>query len=351
MPWTGRVKVGTMMEAICAIHLSSYVDSPYRDRGGLMIVGPPGVLKTTLLDVLDDNFHNALSISNAYMGTMKKLQPAFYNGQVRSLCFPDIQSIYAGDPRTSSRIEQMMMQLSGEATRTIGGDEDSRHAKFKGFCTMFGAMTDFFYTGHVGRWDTTGFLRRFLWSTYTLRDPDILMRAIEQWTRAELGYRVVPQIPMGGRIPDSLTQAERKEIWSWLRHQPLPHEIQLQVLCKAVSALKWHYEQVGLKRSAMATMHEFAETLQKDAALLEFPEQQYDREVPSKKLPPKRKRTASHHLRARRNRATLRNSSPTNHSTKPDDRAQVAAPELRPREKIDEHGTLGNLETVPAKQN
>jgi len=349
MPWTGRVKVGTMMEAICAIHLSSYVDSPYRDRGGLMIVGPPGVLKTTLLDVLDDNFHNALSISNAYMGTMKKLQPAFYNGQVRSLCFPDIQSIYAGDPRTSSRIEQMMMQLSGEATRTIGGDEDSRHAKFKGFCTMFGAMTDFFYTGHVGRWDTTGFLRRFLWSTYTLRDPDILMRAIEQWTRAELGYRVVPQIPMGGRIPDTLTQSERKEIWSWLRHQPLPHEIQLQVLCKAVSALKWHYLQVGLKRSAMSTMHEFAETLQKDAALLEFPEQTYDK-VHTQTMPKKSRRKSSHHISSRRDGATMRNSSPPNHRHTSNDRPQAPTADERLGTKTDEHGALGNLETIPTKQ-
>lgn len=242
-----------------------------------MLVGPPGVLKTTLLDVLDDNFHNALSISNAFMQSMGKLQPSFYNGQVRSLCFPDLQSVYAGDPRTSGRIEQMMMQLAGEATRTISGGQDARHAKFKGYCTIFACMTDSFYQERANRWDNSGFLRRFLWSTYTLNDPEILIRAIMQWTRADLGAMRIPSLPNGGYIRESLSEDERKQIFIWLRHQPIPHEIQFQVFCKAVSALRWHYEQIGVKKDAMATMHEFAETLQRDAALLVIQDQSYDK--------------------------------------------------------------------------
>jgi hypothetical protein len=208
---------------------------------------------------------------------MRKLQPAFYNGQVRSMCFPDLQSIYAGDPRTANRIEQMMMQLSGEATRTIGGDEDSRYAKFKGYCTMFAAMTPSFYTAHINKWEESGFSRRFLWSTYTFEDPDILMRAIAQWTRASLGVTNIPQCPVTGKIPDSLTQADREEIITWLRHQPQPHEIQFQVMCKATSALAHHYRINKIKKSAMDTMCEFAETLQHDAALLKLPMQDYDK--------------------------------------------------------------------------
>ena len=292
MHWTGKISVNTLVEGICAIHLASYVAAPYKDRGGLMLVGPPGVLKTTLLDVLDDNYHNALSISNAFMGTMAKLQSAFYNGQIRSLCFPDLQSIYAGDPRTSARIEQMMMQLAGEATRTIGGGEDSRFAKFKGYCTIFACMTDTFYAGHANKWEGSGFLRRFLWSSYTLDDPEILMRAITQWTRADLGSYRIPEIPTNVYIKDTLSISERKEVYTWLRHQPVPHEIQLQVMCKAVCALRWHYSQTGYKKDAMLTMHEFAETLQRDAALLVIPEQEYDRrEVRRESTNHKRKRT------------------------------------------------------------
>jgi hypothetical protein len=291
MIWTGKVTVNAVVEGICAIHLASYVSAPYKDRGGLMLVGPPGVLKTTLLDVLDDNYHNALSISNAFMQTMGRLQPSFYNGQVRSLCFPDLQSVYAGDPRTSGRIEQMMMQLSGEATRTISGGQDARHAKFKGYCTIFACMTDNFYQERAQRWDTSGFLRRFLWSTYTLDDPEILIRAIMEWTRADLGSMRIPALPNGFYIQESLTIDERKEIFTWLRHQPIPHEIQFQVMCKAVCALRWHYEQIGLKTDAMKTMREFAETLQRDAAMLTIPHQKYDR-VPR---PERRKNGSKRH--------------------------------------------------------
>lgn len=277
--WTGIIRIESLIEGVCALHIASYVQSPYRDRGGLMLTGPAGVLKTTILDVLDNNYHNALSISNSHMSTMRKLQPAFYNGQVRSLCFPDLQSIYAGDPRTASRIEQMMMQLSGEATRTIGGDEDSRYAKFKGYCTMFAAMTPNFYTSHINKWDEQGFSRRFLWGTYTFLDPEILMRAIAQWTRANIGDVLIPQCPINGLIPDSLNQNDREEIQSWLRHQPQPHEIQFQVMCKATSALAWHYKRSKIKKHAMTTMREFAEILQHDAALLQLPEQDYDSEM------------------------------------------------------------------------
>jgi hypothetical protein len=276
MVWSGKIKVNDYIEGICAIHLSSYVGSPYKDRGGLMIVGPPGVLKTTLVDVLDDNYHNALSISNSYMSTMRNLMSSFFNGQVRSLCFPDLQSVYAGDPRTSGRIEQMMMQLSGEATRTIGGDQDARYAKFKGYCTIFACMTDKFYTDHANKWENSGFHRRFLWSTYTLHDPDILIRAIMQWTRASLGSTIVPQLPASGLIMDCVSTDERQEIYRWIRHQPIPHEIQFQVLCKSVSALRWHYHEHGIKKDAMETMHAFAETLQRDAALMIIPDQEFD---------------------------------------------------------------------------
>jgi hypothetical protein len=276
--WTGVVNIEPFVEGICACHLASYVESPYRDRGGLMVVGPAGVMKSTILDVLDNNYANSLTISNSHMSTMRKLQPSFYNSQVRSLCFPDLQSIYAGDPRTASRIEQMMMQLSGEATRTIGGDEDSRYAKFKGYCTMFAAMTPFFYTSHINKWDECGFSRRFLWATYTFEDPDILMRAIVQWTKANLGDTKIPKCPVGGLIKDSLTRADREEIRGWLRHQPQPHEIQFQVLCKATSVLAWHYRVNKLKKkNAMDTMRQFAELLQHDAALLRLPDQAYDR--------------------------------------------------------------------------
>jgi len=256
-----------LLEAICALHLASYVDGPVRDKGGLMIVGPPGVLKTTFLDVLDINYHNALSASNLNTTTLLKLQGQFYNGAMRSLILPDVQAIYAGDPRTAARLEQALMQLAGEGNRGASW-QDARFQKFKSRCAVFGAMTQKHFESMSQRWEESGFLRRFLWSGVTLADPEVLMNAIEQWQRADIGGIKIPDSPASGNIPDLLTREERSQIRSWLKYQPAPHEVQFSLMCRATSALRWHYQQRRIKTSAIDTMREFAETLQHDAALV-----------------------------------------------------------------------------------
>lgn len=287
--WQGTFDSATLCECICALHLSSYVESPFTDRGGLILVGPPGVLKTTFLDVLDDNYSTALSYSNLNTMTLSKMQSGFVNGAVRTLVFPDMQALYAGDPRTASRLEQGIMQLSGESRRGASW-EDSRFQKFRGRATIFGAMTSDLYEQKSPEWDRNGFARRFLWATYTLRDPDILTRSIEEWKRADIGRLIIPPVPLNGSIPDCLTKAERHEVLTWLKYQPSPHEIQLQLLCKAVSVLKWHYRERGItNRKPMDVMQCFAECLQRDAALLDL-----SGSVPTPELvtKPKRRRSA-----------------------------------------------------------
>ena len=263
--WTGEVRAEALLEAICALHLASYVDGPVKDKGGLMLVGPPGVLKTTFLDVLDNNYHNVMSASNLNTTTLLKLQGQFFNGTMRSIILPDVQAMYAGDPRTAARLEQAIMQLAGEGNRGASW-QDARFQKFKSRCAIFGAMTQRHHEQWSNRWEESGFLRRFLWSSISLANPDVLMDAIEQWHRADLGGIRVPDVPGNSMIEDSLTRDERRRIRGWLKYQPGPHEVQLSLMCRATSALRWHYRKHRIKTDAMSTMREFAETLQRDAA-------------------------------------------------------------------------------------
>ncbi len=263
----GSVSVASMLEVICAIHLASYVDSPVADRGGLMLVGPPGNLKTTLLDVLDDNFASAISCSNLNTQTLSRITPQFNTGTLRSLILPDLQACYAGDPRTAARLEQALMQLAGEGNRGPSW-QDARFLKFKSRCTVFGAMTNRFYEKYANYWEDSGFQRRFLWSSYTLENPNILLDALEEGERADVGEIKIPATPASGKISNSTTPEERREIRAWLKYQPGPHEIQFALLCRATSALRWHYSNRKLKRDPMVVMREFASTLHKEAALL-----------------------------------------------------------------------------------
>lgn len=263
------VRLEAILESVCALHLASFVAGPVEDRGGLMITGPPGMLKSTALDVLDANYHNAVSVSNLNTTTLLQMQDQLQSGAVRSIIVPDLQALYAGDPRTVARVEQALMQLAAEGHRGASW-QDSRFQRFRSRCTIFSAMTGKFFEKHASAWNDSGFLRRFLWCAYRLEDPDTLMRAISQWTRAELGAIVIPQIPASGGIPDRLTVADRELIRTWVKHQPGPHEIQFALLCRAASVLGWHYERRKLKRKALVTLAEFARTLHKEAALVQL---------------------------------------------------------------------------------
>lgn len=263
------VRLEAILEVVCAIHLASFVTSPVEDRGGLMIVGPPGSLKSTAIDILDANYHNAVSVSNLNTTTLLQMQDQLQSGAVRSVIVPDLQALYAGDPRTVGRVEQAIMQLAAEGHRGASW-QDARFQRFKSRCTVFSAMTAKFFERHANPWNDSGFLRRFLWVAYRLDDPETLMRAITHWQRAELGSITIPQVPANGEIPDRLTVADREKIRSWVKHQPGPHEIQFSLLCRAASVLIWHYERRKIKRKAMTTLEEFSRTLHKDAALVQL---------------------------------------------------------------------------------
>jgi len=262
-----RVRLEAILETVCAIHLASFVTGPIPDRGGLMIVGPPGMLKSTAIDILDANYHNAVSVSNLNTTTLLQMQDQLQSGAVRSIVVPDLQALYAGDPRTVGRVEQAMMQLSAEGHRGASW-QDPRFQRFTSRCTLFSAMTSKFFEKHTAQWSDSGFLRRFLWCAYRLEDPDTLMKALLQWQRAELGSVVIPSTPASGEIPDLLTVADREQIRMWIKHQPGPHEIQFALLCRAASVLTWHYKRRKIKRKAMTTLAEFSRTLHKDAALV-----------------------------------------------------------------------------------
>jgi len=267
--WTGTLRATDLIETVCGIHLSSYVRSPVSDRGGLMLVGPPGALKTTFLDVLD-HYHNSIATSNWNTTTLVQMLPQMVNGGIRSIVIPDMHAIYAGDPRTAARFEAMIMQLAGEGTRGASW-QDSRHQKFISRCTVLGAMTSKHFERHSKGWEDSGLLRRFLWCSYALADPDVLMRALDTWQRADIGSIAAPMLPADTVIEDTLTSAERQQIRSWLKHQPTPHEIQYALLCRTASALRWCYRTAKVKRDAMKTVRAFAETLQRNAALVTIP--------------------------------------------------------------------------------
>jgi hypothetical protein len=230
--------VQDLLSLLSAVHLSSYVDSPFKDRGGLMMVGPPGVLKTTCVEFLDNSFPDALVLSDINVQSLAKIKERFSSGSIRSLVLPELGKIYQRHTSTSSNVEGTLQALAGEGFHSASF-EDATIARLKARATVVAAMTGDTREKHASEWQASGFARRFLWALVSLQDPGALDRAVINGELLDIAVAEAPRIPPGGVIPNYTTREEREEIAGWCKYQPTPHTVQISLLIKAWAVLKW----------------------------------------------------------------------------------------------------------------
>jgi hypothetical protein len=137
---------------------------------------------------------------------------------------------------------------------------------------VVGAMTPECQARHFKDWEDSGFNRRFLWPLITLDDPEVLERAVEEWTLLELGQADFPALPQG-EIPNTTTREERQALRVLVKYQPGgSHATQLAILVKMLAVLRWWYKARGLPvTKALDRMREFARSLSKTGARLTVP--------------------------------------------------------------------------------
>lgn len=267
-----KVPISDFMDMLCAIHFSSYVPSPIQDAGGIAVVGPSGTLKSTVITSVS-NLYPAKCIcdSNWYFGKLVKMGGSFYNRSIRSIIVPELSSIYAGDPRTSGRIENMFQQMAGEGSFSTN-EADSRFCRYEMRATIFFALTPEFCSKMNKKWEE-GFHRRFLWAFIAMENDEILLDYLIKWKRAEIEISRPIMEPATGVIPDLLTEKEKRKVSDLLINQKVfgPNHTRFVTYTKAISVLRWHYKRMGIKRDAMETAEVFSGCLSQKAALLIIP--------------------------------------------------------------------------------
>lgn len=270
---SGVVKLQTMIDILYAVHLSSRVNSPFQDRCGLMMVGPPSMLKSALLDVLDRHYHDSLSLSDINAKSLIDLRNQIAQGSIRTLVLSEYAKIYERDPRTAANVEGTVRALVAEGFKGASF-EDQRVNRLVARCTVIGAMVPETQGDNFKRWENSGFNRRFLWPLVSLEDPEVLERAVEQQQLIEMETGRTPPVVPQGQIPDLTSVDERRGLRPLIKYQPGgSHATQLQLMVKMLAVLKWWYKRVGLPPgAAMRTMREFARTLTRGGAMLEVPE-------------------------------------------------------------------------------
>lgn len=253
-----------LAEVICAVHLSPYVEGQLEQRGGLMLVAPPGALKSTLTEATQQ-YPDALLLTDINVQMLADLRDGMTGGNVQTLVFSEFAKIYERNPQTASNVEGSLRALASEGF-SGASFQDHRVNRRKARATIIGAMPPNVVEKQFKRWEESGFNRRFLWAVYGVKGSHILDEAAGELKRLDLGVKDVPRVPpLGKMIPFMLSPNERVRVRSFVSQQPGgSHTQQIQLLTRVWSVLKWWHAESGEPERAEETITAFVKSLSKD---------------------------------------------------------------------------------------
>lgn len=256
------MRFSSLCEIIGAVHLSIYVSSPFEQRGGLMLVAPPGHLKTTAAEILSE-FPCTLIISDLTVKSTIALRDEFLGGNIHTLVFSDYQKIYKRHQSVSANIEGIIMSLAGEGFRKPAF-ADQRVSSLPARATFVGCVTNKFSEAMEEQWLDNGFHRRFMWARYRVNNPEYLEEAIARWHKAELDGSFSARIPTSRNISYTLKKDEVNKLQHDLRFTP-DRKMSLILAQKILCVLKWKFARKD-EKLPMKIWNDFAESLGRDGA-------------------------------------------------------------------------------------
>lgn len=264
------MKAETLIRVLVAAHYSHHVQGPEKLRqvhGGIMLVAPPGALKTAILKVALEGHANVLGLSDINVQGLGRLRHSIANGKIKTLLFYEYAKLYQRNVAVSSNVEGVVSALVDESYHKLAFDVQEAHALPCG-ALVVGAMVPQFYEEQLAGWGNSGFARRFLWCMYKLKNPTAIQEAIAKWKSVEFGSEFRFRIPLTD-IEYSLTEAEARWIQTLLVHN---HGIETPsiLLQKIACVLRWEFKALGVKDDTIRIIKEFAPSLGKHGASLEL---------------------------------------------------------------------------------
>jgi hypothetical protein len=255
------LRASSFIEAVSALHQSKFVNGDFEQRGGLMVIAPPGQLKSTLIKLSLEDYPDALLLSDLNINTLTQLKNSLVDQRYTTLGFGEFEKLYKRNPATAANIEAHIHALVEEGF-TKASFEDQRMPSFPARCAVIGGITPSCYTRRFNGWLESGFARRFVFCSYTLANPDAIMEAIEKWKHISFG-KVILASPGNKKIPYTITQEENRAIRKAVAGQPT-HEGPFIACKKIVSVLKWRHN----PKKALEIFFDFAECLTSKGAFL-----------------------------------------------------------------------------------
>jgi len=227
-----------------------------------MLVGPPGMLKTTIIRQALSPYPSALSLSDLNINSLMSIRESLIAGRYSTIAFGEFEKLYARRADTAANIEGVIKQLIEEGfTRASFEEQDCITTTAR--TLVIGAMTYNFYSNRITGWRESGFKRRFIWSGIKLKDPLKLMEAIRKWELIDIDG--IPRRYTAKPIPFDVTEDESKKLEKLIRGQWEPT---VYVLLKKIFAvLKWKHKDA---KHAMNLVESFCESTRGDLAEVEI---------------------------------------------------------------------------------
>jgi hypothetical protein len=264
------VDINIIVEALIAAHLTSFVQSPFEERGGIFLVSPPQQLKSTIIKKLKV-FPDAMVVSDLNYQQVNVLREDMCASRYNTLAFVEFNKVYQRNPATASNLEGVLASLSCEGW-SGPPHEDQRAAKDEARCLVIGGMTKSTYTARLQQWTENGFAQRFLWCHYKLANDSIIGDAIESQQPIDLSGDIWTQ--PNGPIKFNLTPEETSVIRTWITNQPGGSKLPYSILLKIACVLKWRYAKSSRAKDPqlhMKVLNQFKRLLQNRYIFVSIP--------------------------------------------------------------------------------
>lgn len=253
------VRASTMLQILNAAHLAYTVQSPFDERHGIMIVGPPGTWKTTLITVAfkgysDKSFHTDITTKQ-----LVSLRSKLADGSIRSMLFEEFAKIFARTNAGAGINVEKHIQALIEQGFHRASYEDSALVTVKSQAFVVGGLVYSEYEKRYTDWLQDGFARRWLWSHIIMEKPVKLIESVQEWKKIEWGCNLSFSQPTD-IITHSVTPEESMRIRKFVDKQPGQAETG-KLMHKILAVLKWRERNGELREKPIDLLAEFALTL------------------------------------------------------------------------------------------
>jgi len=218
------------------------VESPWSERGGILVTAPPGQLKTTMLYSLE-RYNDALCTSDINIRSMKSVRDMVLGGRYKSMVFGELEKLYARNPATAQNIESHLKQFVEEGLRHFS-HEDSAIPIMPARAMVLAGMTPSMFGQHYTGWNENGFLRRFICIQYILDNEKAILDAVHRWSKINI---TTPVFQSNGSfmLPYNLTKEESRWVCDLMGEQQ--HSTPMVLIKKVAVVLKSQDERTWTK--------------------------------------------------------------------------------------------------------